>query len=96
MWTVEFWRRAGERAVKTFAQTLVLLWGADAGLNVLTVNPLPALGIAGTGALLSVLTSLASSGLTGQDTPSLLGPQVVTVADEPGDHADLDGDGRIG
>lgn len=92
MWTREFWARTGERALKTFAQTLVVLWTADAGLNVLQVDLVPALGVGAGAALLSVLTSIGSGSVTG--SPSLLGPSV--VVDEPGRHTDLDGDGRIG
>jgi len=35
MLTAQFWAGATDRAVKSFAQSLILLWTADAGFNVL-------------------------------------------------------------
>ena len=69
MFTAGFWRAAVERAIKTFAQTLVSLWGAGA-FNIMKVEWQEALGVAGGAALLSVLTSVASSGI-GNTGPSL-------------------------
>lgn len=61
MLTTAFWLGAADRSVKSAAQALLLLWGADAGLNLLTIEPLPALGMAGGAAVLSLLTSIASA-----------------------------------
>jgi hypothetical protein len=60
-----------ERAVKTFAQTLLATVGADAA-GVLTATTVDAAKVAGGAALLSVLTSFASSA-TGRSGPSLAG-----------------------
>jgi hypothetical protein len=70
MFTKTFWTQALERAVKTAAQALLLLWGADAGFNVVDVNFAGAAGIAGGAALLSVLTSIVTSGIGQPDSPS--------------------------
>lgn len=63
MFTVAFAKAAIERAVKTFAQTLVALWGAGA-FDVLHVDWSQALGVAGGAALLSVLSSVATGAVT--------------------------------
>lgn len=59
MFTKQFWQDATERAVKTFAQTLVTVLGAGA-VNVLTVDWKAALAVSGGAALVSILTSLGS------------------------------------
>lgn len=60
---------AGERAIKTFAQTLVALFAA--GTTILNIDWMQALAVAGTAALLSVLTSVASNGFGQYEGPSL-------------------------
>ena len=60
IFTREFVADAGERALKTFAQALVALFVA--GVTILSVDWVDALAVAGTAALVSVLTSIASSG----------------------------------
>lgn len=55
-----FWRGAAERAVKTFAQALIAVLGAD-GFGLLNAPWLTALSTAGMAALLSVLTSVATA-----------------------------------
>lgn len=69
MFTAAFWAAVFERAVKTFAQSLVAAIGTDA-TGLLDVNWQAALSIAGLAAVLSVLTSIASAG-TGRKGPSL-------------------------
>ncbi len=74
MTTPAFWKATGERAVKTAAQVVLTLVGAD----LVNAFSLPWTEVAGVGlgaALVSVLTSLASSqvGLAG---PSLAGETV--------------------
>lgn len=70
MFTAAFWLAAGERAVKTFAQTLVVLFAA--GTTVLTLDWVQALSLAGTAALVSVLTSLVSLKFGPEGSPSLV------------------------
>lgn len=84
MWTSEFWKQAAERAVKTFAQTLVA-----AGLVVGVAGWdewQAALIAAGIAALLSVATSVASAGFGDKGSPSLVGdeltPNVAAVIPE--------------
>lgn len=72
MLTQAFWIGLVDRAVKSFAQSLVVLWGADAGFNVLHVSWPGALGVAAGAALLSALTSLASAPLGETGTTSFL------------------------
>ena len=64
-----FWKAAAERAIKTFAQSLVALFVA--GVTILTIDWVQALAVAGTAAVISVLTSIASSRLGPFDGPSL-------------------------
>ena len=71
MRTSAFWLDAAERAVRTFAQALI---GAiTAGLVVTDAAQWKAAGIAAAvAALVSLLTSVAASGVGDQSTPSLL------------------------
>ena len=72
IWTTAFWRATVERAVKTSAQSAVLAIGADQ-LNVLELDFVTVGGFAGGGALLSVLSTLASIAVSG--TPSATGAE---------------------
>lgn len=73
MFTYRFWLSASERAVKTFAQTLVAILGANS-FGLLTAPWTMALSTAGMATLLSVLTSIASAPIGDPGTPSLLPP----------------------
>ena len=64
MFTTAFWKASFERAVKTFAQSLVAVGLVDAG-GLLDVGWTAALSAAGLAALISVLTSVASDAATG-------------------------------
>lgn len=83
MFEKKFLEATLERAVKTFVQTLLALLGTDAA-GVLSVDIVAAAQVAGSAALLSVLTSFASSKV-GVAGPSLAGEstvpevQVITV-----------------
>ena len=84
MFTSSFWEQAGERALKTFAQTLVasgIVVGV-AGWDKWQA----ALIAAGIAALLSVVTSVASVSIGERGTPSLvsgeLTPNVAAVIPE--------------
>ena len=75
-----YWISVCERAIKTFAQALVALFVA--GVTVLTIDWQQALAVAGTAALVSVLTSIASTRLGSFEGPSLAGEAVVEPWDE--------------
>lgn len=85
--TSRFWIAAGERAAKTFAQTMAALLAGD-GASVLSVDWQQILAVAATAALASILTSVASAGV-GPHGPSLADESIVTplavaaVIDEP-------------
>ncbi|MGH3878080.1 MAG: holin [Actinophytocola sp.] len=72
MWTARFWKQTAERAVKTAAQVLLLLWASDGVFNILTVDPTTAAGVAAGGAVLSVLTSLVSLPVGPKGSPSMV------------------------
>ncbi|WP_029926391.1 holin [Nocardia otitidiscaviarum] len=70
MWVYQFWADTAERALKTFAQVLV---GFIAVGTVLTdISWGSALSMAATAALVSVLTSIASSRVGDSRTASLV------------------------
>jgi hypothetical protein len=68
--TRKFWADAAERAVKTFAQSLLAL-GLTNASGLLDVNWAGALSGAGLAAAVSVLTSVGSS-TVGDDSASLV------------------------
>lgn len=77
MFTKQFLIDTGERAVKTFAQSLLAALTVQ-GVTLVDIRWLTVLAVAGTATLISVLTSLVSYTATG--TASL-------IADKPGRHA---------
>lgn len=71
MWTLAFWKAATERAVKTAAQAPLTAWlVGDVAINALEIDWKTAGGLAAGGAIVSLLTSLASLGVNGPG-PSL-------------------------
>lgn len=72
MLTQAFWIGAIDRAVKSFAQSLLLLWGADAAFNIVEVDIKGALGFAAGAVVLSLLTSLVSAPVSESGTTSFL------------------------
>ena len=70
MFDSRFWVAAAERAVKTFAQTLVALIGTGA-VGVMDLDWLQMLSVAATATILSVLTSVASANFGSNPGPSL-------------------------
>ena len=72
MFTVKFWKEATERALKTFAQFILVLGTANT-FNVFTVDWKTNLGLALGGALLSYATSIVSANIgPKKDDPSLV------------------------
>ena len=65
-----FWIAAGERAVKTFAQTLIALIGTGA-VGIMDLDWAQMLSVSATATLLSILTSIASSNFGAHPGPSL-------------------------
>ncbi len=84
MFEKKFLIASGERALKTFFQTLVALLGTDA-TGLVNVDILASLQIAVWASVLSVLSSFASASV-GKPGPSLVGestePQVLVVERE--------------
>lgn len=74
MWTWGFWKRALERAVKSAAQVPLSTWlVADGALNLFSQDLLLTLQLAGTGFVVSILTSVASSPIgDNPQTPSVV------------------------
>lgn len=96
LWTTAFWRGAGERALKTWFQTLVAVLvagvGADAvGLTagLLDVGWLDAASVATLAAILSVATSIGNADFTAGPTSDAR----CGGADFDGAGADFDGGG---
>lgn len=69
MFTKAFWKGTAERAVRTFAQALIAVFGTEA-TGLLAVDWPGALSAAGMAAVISVLMSLAASGIGG-DGPGI-------------------------
>lgn len=73
MFTTQFWKEALERALKTAAQTAILAWGVgDQVLNLFTADLVLIGQFAVSGAVLSILTSVASAPFSQKDSPSLV------------------------
>jgi len=78
MWTVAFWKGAGERAIKTFFQTFVAVAivgvgaeavGATAGL--LDIAWVDAASVALTATILSIATSIGNTDFTAGYNPTV-------------------------
>lgn len=67
-----FWTETAERAVKSAAQSLLLLWAGDGAFNIIDADPRLAGGIAAGAAVLSILTSLASTAVGDSSSPAAL------------------------
>ena len=69
MWGVEFWKQAGERAARTFAQVLLsMIVVGETGF--LDVDWVQALSVSGLAALASLLMSVSATGFGDEGTPS--------------------------
>lgn len=71
MFDQAFWKATAERAVKTFAQSLLALLGAGQ-MGLLGVDWVATLSTAGMATVLSVLASVASSRVGDHHDPSAL------------------------
>jgi hypothetical protein len=63
MWTAKFWKETAERAIKSFCQGLLVVWAGDVALDITQVDFKAALGLAAMYAVISVLTSVVTSGV---------------------------------
>ena len=79
LWTTAFWRGAGERALKTFAQALVAVIGVGA-VGLLDVDWLGALSAATLATVVSLLTSIGNADFTAGQTPVIVEHDGVTEA----------------
>jgi hypothetical protein len=70
VFTKKFIKDLAERALSTFAQTLIAGLAVSSGL--LEVKWVPVLSVAGLAAFLSVLKSLAAAGVNDDDSASLV------------------------
>ena len=81
MRTKQFWLSLLERMLKTFAQTLIAVWPlGENAFGLLDVDWKASLSIAGMAAVISALTSIASSGIGPDGSPSLVGEPPVQPA----------------
>lgn len=76
MWTATFWKAVAERAIKTFAQALAAILGANA-IGILDADWGQAASVALMGTILSVLTSVATAGVT-DGSPSMTNAEKLT------------------
>jgi hypothetical protein len=73
MFTLNFWRQTGERAIKTAAQSVLTAWTVGDGIfNAFSLDYGLAAGFALGGAIFSVLTSIVSAPLSERESPSLV------------------------
>lgn len=68
-----FWTETADRAIKTAAQAPLLAWSVgDVGANAFELDWGLGLGFAAGGAVISLLTSIASARIGSADTPSVM------------------------
>ena len=72
MFTKEFWLEASERALKTFAQTLLAMVGAVSVFDAFSADWLTLLGVSVGAAVLSYATSIVSAEIGDYGKPSLV------------------------
>lgn len=77
IWSGSFWKATTERAIATSAQSAIAALGTDL-IGVLDIDAVAVLSLAGGGAVLSVLKSVAATAATG--SPSIGGGETL---DEP-------------
>ena len=64
IWTGKFWKATTERAIATAAQSAIAALGTDL-IGVLDIDAVAVLSLAGGGAVLSILKSIAATAATG-------------------------------
>ena len=74
IWTGKFWKATAERAIATAAQSALAALGTDL-VGVLDMDAVAVLSLAGGGAVLSILKSIAATAATG--SPSLGGGETL-------------------
>jgi hypothetical protein len=72
MYAAAFWTGAFDRALKSFAQMLLILWGASDVFNVLEVNWAETLGIGAGALVISLLTSIVSAPVGDRGSTSVM------------------------
>jgi Putative lactococcus lactis phage r1t holin len=72
MWSWNFAKQAGERAVRAFASSLLSVWTVGPAFDVIHANWSGALSVAGGAAVVSLLTSVVASGVGQKGTASLV------------------------
>jgi hypothetical protein len=78
----DFWTAALERAVTAFAAALIAAIGSDQ-IGVLDIDWTGAASLAGTVAVLSILTSIVSGGSSKIHSVALFGPERIQVPEPP-------------
>lgn len=76
MFTIEFWKATGERALWTFAQAALAVITVD-GLGFADINWINLASVAGVAAVASVLKSIIVNGITGTGPAITSAEQVV-------------------
>lgn len=74
IWTAQFWKATAERAIATAAQSALAALGTDL-VGVLDIDAVAVLSLAGGGAVLSILKSIAATAATG--SPSIGGGETL-------------------
>ena len=74
IWTGKFWKATTERAIATAAQSAIAALGTDL-IGVLDMDAMAVLSLAGGGAILSILKSIAATAATG--SPSMGGGETL-------------------
>lgn len=72
MYTAAFWTGAFDRAIKSLAQTLILLWFTSDVVNMFEVNWVQSLGVGAGALVLSLLTSIVSAPVGDRGSTSVM------------------------